>query len=252
MLSALALALACTHSAVQRPSNLEAEHSEPDLVGVRHLVGRGETLFRIAKAYGVPPDELSRANGIEDPRELEVGRELIIPESSSPLAAQGRSTAPERPGPPSAPGARDFTSAQRAPKPALRAPAHRGDLDWPLRGVLYSRFGRKGAEAHDGIDLAAPLGTPIKTARAGTVLYAGTQKGYGLIAIVEHPNGMTTLYAHNRDLRVKTGQAVRQGQVIATVGESGRTTGPHLHFEVRKDGVPVDPLDYLGAVDQRR
>jgi len=117
-----------------------------------------------------------------------------------------------------------------------------------LRGVLYARFGKKGKEPHDGIDLAAPLGTPIKTAGVGTVRYAGEQKGYGLIAIIEHANGLTTLYAHNRDLRVKTGQQVREGQVIATVGESGRTTGPHLHFEVRKDGVPVDPLGHLGAL----
>jgi len=129
-----------------------------------------------------------------------------------------------------------------------RDPNLRGDLEWPLRGVLYARFGRKGKEAHDGIDLAAPLGTPIKAAQPGKVLYAGDQKGYGLIAIIEHSNGLTTMYAHNRDLRVKTGQQVRDGQVIATVGESGRTTGPHLHFEVRKDGVPVDPLDHLGPV----
>jgi murein DD-endopeptidase MepM/ murein hydrolase activator NlpD len=114
--------------------------------------------------------------------------------------------------------------------------------------VLYARFGRKGKEPHDGIDLAAPAGTPVKTAAPGTVLFAGDQKGYGLIVIVEHPSGLITLYAHNRDLRVKTGQKVREGQVVATVGDSGRTSGPHLHFEVRKNGVPVDPLDHLGPV----
>jgi murein DD-endopeptidase MepM/ murein hydrolase activator NlpD len=121
-------------------------------------------------------------------------------------------------------------------------------LDWPLRGVLYGRFGKKGKEPHDGIDLAAPSGTPVKTAQEGKVLYAGEQQGYGLIVIVQHPNGLITLYAHNRDLRVTTGQMVRRSQVIATVGESGRTSGPHLHFEVRVDGKPVDPLDYLGPL----
>jgi murein DD-endopeptidase MepM/ murein hydrolase activator NlpD len=121
-------------------------------------------------------------------------------------------------------------------------------LDWPLRGVLYGRFGKKGREPHDGIDLAAPAGTPVKTAQEGSILYAGEQKGYGLIVIVQHPNGLITLYAHNRDLRVKTGQTVRRSQVIATVGESGRTSGPHLHFEVRVDGKPVDPVDYLGPL----
>jgi murein DD-endopeptidase MepM/ murein hydrolase activator NlpD len=88
----------------------------------------------------------------------------------------------------------------------------------------------------------------VKVAAPGQVLFAGDQKGYGLIVIVEHANGLITLYAHNRDLRVKTGQKVREGQVVATVGDSGRTSGPHLHFEVRKDGVPVDPLEYLGPV----
>jgi murein DD-endopeptidase MepM/ murein hydrolase activator NlpD len=123
-----------------------------------------------------------------------------------------------------------------------------GVLAWPLKGVLYARFGRKGKEPHDGIDLAAPAATPVHTAGPGTVLFAGDQKGYGLIVIVEHDNGLVTLYAHNRDVRVKTNQKVRAGQVVATVGDSGRTSGPHLHFEVRKDGLPVDPLDYLAPV----
>ena len=128
------------------------------------------------------------------------------------------------------------------------APITKGTLDWPLRGVLYARFGKKGNERHDGIDLSAPVGTPVKTAAPGQVLYAGEQRGYGNIVIVEHAGGLVTLYAHNRDLRVKSGQRVRRGQVIATVGESGRTSGPQLHFEVRKDTLPVDPLRFLGAV----
>jgi len=241
------LMVGCAHRTLSSAMRLDAEHSEPDLVDARHVVARGETLYRIAKAHGVAPDALARANGLRDPRELEVGEELIIPESSPPASARGRSVAPERPSPGGLATA-EPNAARPSAKPGSHAPALRGELSWPLRGVLYARFGRKGAEAHDGIDLAAPLGTPIKTAHPGTVLYAGEQKGYGLIAIVEHANGLTTLYAHNRDLRVKTGQQVREGQVIATVGESGRTTGPHLHFEVRKDGIPVDPLDYLGAI----
>ena len=121
-------------------------------------------------------------------------------------------------------------------------------LDWPLRGVLYARFGKKGREPHDGIDLAVPMGTPVKTAQEGEVLYAGEQRGYGLIVIIRHSERLITLYAHNRDLRVKSGQKVRRGQVIATVGESGKTSGPQLHFEVRVDGKPMDPLDYLGPL----
>ena len=121
-----------------------------------------------------------------------------------------------------------------------------GQLQWPLRGVLYARFGRKGKSPHDGIDLAAPAGTPVRTAGEGAVLFAGPQQGYGLLVIIEHAHGLVTVYAHNRDLRVRTGQRIREGQVIATVGESGKTSGPHLHFEVRQDGAPIDPLEILG------
>lgn len=135
------------------------------------------------------------------------------------------------------------TQGSRPPAVAHRSSAQ---LQWPLRGVLYARFGRKGKSPHDGIDLAAPAGTPVRTAGEGAVLFAGPQQGYGLLVIIEHPHGLVTVYAHNRDLRVKTGQTVRDGQVIATVGESGKTSGPHLHFEVRQDGAPVDPLELLG------
>jgi lipoprotein NlpD len=197
-----------------------------------HVVQPGENLFRIALKYGINADELAKENGIDDPRSLGVGATLVIPRAPPP-----RVNKPEP--------AHHVT--RPALKPVLTDPHRKGQLDWPLRGVLYARFGKKGTDAHDGIDLAAPLGTPVKTAAPGHVLYAGEQHGYGLIAIVEHENGLVTLYAHNRDLRVKAGQQVREGQVIATVGESGRTSGPHLHFEVRKEGEPVDPLDYLGA-----
>ncbi|MGZ6163005.1 MAG: peptidoglycan DD-metalloendopeptidase family protein [Myxococcaceae bacterium] len=135
------------------------------------------------------------------------------------------------------------TQGSRPPAVGRRSSAQ---LQWPLRGVLYARFGRKGKSPHDGIDLAAPAGTPVRTAGEGAVLFAGPQQGYGLLVIIEHPHGLVTVYAHNRDLRVKTGQTVRDAQVIATVGESGKTSGPHLHFEVRQDGAPVDPLEFLG------
>jgi murein DD-endopeptidase MepM/ murein hydrolase activator NlpD len=221
-------------------------------------------MFRIARAYGVTVEELAAVNGIKDARSLSAGQELLIPtveaeeEVEEPHlepdvapvsdrggASQGgsRGDLPPRPRPPvRSTGPRGRAGASR-PDPATK-----GMLDWPLRGVLYGRFGKKGREPHDGIDLAAPAGTPVKTAQEGSVLYAGEQKGYGLIVIVQHTNGLITLYAHNRDLRVKTGQTVRRSQVIATVGESGRTSGPHLHFEVRVDGKPVDPVDYLGPL----
>ncbi len=246
------------------PIPLRAAHPEPELLTVRHRVAPGETVFRIARAYGVTVEELTAVNGIKDPRSLSAGQELLIPtvaseeETEEPHLEPEVASAPERGG-----TAQRVGSAELPPRPRSSArptgsrgragasrpePATKGMLDWPLRGVLYGRFGKKGREPHDGIDLAAPAGTPVMTAQEGTVLYAGEQKGYGLIVIVQHPNTLITLYAHNRDLRVKTGQTVRRSQVIATVGESGRTSGPHLHFEVRVDGKPVDPVDYLGPL----
>ena len=240
-------------------------HAEPDLLPqtpgsprgtprITHTVAAGQTLYRIARTYEITVEALMEANGITDPRTLALGQVLVIPGANQKreLVPPGAQEAPEaataerKDAPPPAPE----RPARPEPKKrtgAVALPKGEGVLDWPLRGVLYGRYGRKGSERHDGIDLAAPSGTPVKTARAGTVLYAGEQKGYGKIAIIDHGGGLVTLYAHNRDVRVKTGQKVRDGQVVATVGSSGRTSGPHLHFEVRKDGLPVDPLKYLGA-----
>jgi murein DD-endopeptidase MepM/ murein hydrolase activator NlpD len=221
------------------PVELRSSHDEPDLVGTRHRVAPGETMYRIARTYSLSVEELAAANGIKDPRTLTVGQELLIPHVERPAPAEEPEVA--RPAPKAPPQPRP-TSAKKPP------PATKGLLDWPLKGVLYGRFGKKGKEPHDGIDLAAPEATPVRAAQDGTVLYAGEQRGYGRIVIIQHEGNLITLYAHNKDLRVTTGQKVRRAQVVATVGESGRTSGPHLHFEVRVDGKPVDPLDYLGAL----
>ncbi len=247
-LSALLVSLlgaACVTPHVAKVGNLDQPHREPDLVMVTHQVQKGQTLYRIAKTYGLSVEELMDANQLGDPRELKAGETLVIPGAKEQQAVQGFD-APEPEAPPRV--ATSSAAPEKKPPRTVAVGKGSGVLQWPLRGVLYARFGKKGKEAHDGIDLAAPAGLPVKTAASGSVLFAGEQKGYGLIVIVEHDGGLITLYAHNRDLRVKTGQKVREGQVVATVGDSGRTSGPHLHFEVRKDGVPVDPLDYLGPV----
>lgn len=221
-------------------------HRELDLVvtgDVQHTVEKGQTLYRIAKTYGLTVDALMQANAIDDPRELKVGEVLRIPGAQRPTTRVVEADSPE-PTPPSRP----VVAPERRQPKVVKVGTTNGPLAWPLRGVLYARFGRKGREPHDGIDLAAPAGTAVKTAAPGTVLYAGEQQGYGLIVIVEHAQGLVTLYAHNRDVRVRTGQKVRDGQVVATVGDSGKTSGPHLHFEVRREGKPVDPLEYLGPV----
>jgi murein DD-endopeptidase MepM/ murein hydrolase activator NlpD len=126
-----------------------------------------------------------------------------------------------------------------------------GQMIMPVAGRLSSRFGYRThpisgvRKLHTGLDIAAPSGTPIKAADDGTVVFAGWRGGYGKTLIVSHGNGLATLYAHQSALLVGSGARVGKGQVIGRVGSTGYSTGPHLHFEVRKNGSPVDPLSYL-------
>jgi murein DD-endopeptidase MepM/ murein hydrolase activator NlpD len=123
--------------------------------------------------------------------------------------------------------------------------ASRPRLAWPLRGILYGRYGVRGGQRHDGIDIAAPEGTAVTAAAPGKVIYVGEQAGYGSIVILRHDGGLLTLYAHASAVLVADGQAVRRGEPVARVGQTGRTTGPHLHFEVREGTRPRNPLLYL-------
>jgi murein DD-endopeptidase MepM/ murein hydrolase activator NlpD len=111
--------------------------------------------------------------------------------------------------------------------------------------VLYGRYGVRAGQRHDGIDIAAPEGAPVRAAADGTVIFAGDQPGYGALVIMKHANDLVTLYAHNSRVLVKDGQRVSRGDPIARVGQTGRTTGPHLHFEVRQGTRPRNPLLFL-------
>ena len=119
-------------------------------------------------------------------------------------------------------------------------------MQWPVNGPLASPFGRREGKPHDGIDLAVKEGTPVAAACAGRVAYAGDKlRGYGRLIILAHAGGLATVYAHNSLLLVKEGDAVERGQVISRSGATGHVTAPHLHFEVRRDNRPEDPLKYL-------
>jgi len=122
---------------------------------------------------------------------------------------------------------------------------------WPVVGRISDKFGyrtdpftRKKTN-HEGLDIAAPLGTDIKAAASGKVIYSGRKGSYGNVVILEHEHQIRTVYAHASKLLVKVGQEVKKGEVIAKVGSTGRSTGPHLHFEVLVSGTPVDPLNFL-------
>lgn len=120
-----------------------------------------------------------------------------------------------------------------------------GRFLWPSVGKITSPFGRRGREFHTGIDVAADRGTPIRASNSGTVTFAGRKGSYGNLVIINHGGGFETYYAHASSILVSVGDKVEKGQQIATVGTTGRTTGPHVHFEVRLNGNPQNPLSYL-------
>jgi murein DD-endopeptidase MepM/ murein hydrolase activator NlpD len=134
------------------------------------------------------------------------------------------------------------TASTSGPSPA----ANPGGFQWPVQGPLTSPFGMRWGRLHPGIDIAVPSGTPVHASAAGTVIYAGWESGYGNFVVIDHGGGIATAYGHNTSVAVAVGQHVEQGQVIAYSGSTGFSTGPHVHFEVRVNGNPVDPLGYLG------
>lgn len=180
-----------------------------------HIVRAGETLWGIARRHGLTVDALAHANSLADPNRLHPGARITIPASGSGPAGQ-------------APGR-----------------GRRPDMAWPSRGVVTSRFGFRAKRHHHGIDIAAPAGSPIMAARAGVVRSVGWQSGYGRLVILDHGGGLTTWYGHASKILVRPGQQVAQGETIALVGTSGQVTGPNVHFEVRRNGIPLDPEAFL-------
>jgi murein DD-endopeptidase MepM/ murein hydrolase activator NlpD len=118
-------------------------------------------------------------------------------------------------------------------------------LIWPCDGVVTSGFGMRWGRMHEGIDIGCAYGSPNRAAAAGTVIYAGWLGGYGNLVVVDNGNGLSTAYAHASAILVSVGQRVSQGEAVSLVGSTGHSTGPHLHFEVRINGIAVDPLLYL-------
>ena len=136
---------------------------------------------------------------------------------------------------------------------ALPAPASAIAFAWPVQGRILSAFGaRSNGEQNDGVNIASDYGIPIHAAAAGTVTYAGNElKGYGNLVLIRHDDGYVTAYAHAQNLVVTRGEAVKQGQVIGYVGDTGGVPEPQLHFEIRRGKVPVDPLILLGSQSAR-
>jgi murein DD-endopeptidase MepM/ murein hydrolase activator NlpD len=180
---------------------------------------KGESIATAAGKYGEKEIKarITRENGIETGREIL--EEKVIKQPVTRMVAIGTKPPPPRQG--------------------------TGTFAYPARGKITSGFGRRGQKNHNGIDIALPTGTPVKAADGGTVTFSGRQGTYGYLVIIDHGEGYTSYYGHNSKNLVSKGDKVHKGQTIALSGNTGRSTGPHLHFEVRKFGVPVNPINYL-------
>lgn len=190
----------------------EGYNQEATAEEIIYYVEKGESLWSISREYNVKLEAIIAANSITDASKISAGQQLRIPNV-----------------------------------PGVRSNIY--NFIWPLRGRITSPYGVRvssgSKEFHSGIDISSPTGTNIVAAESGRVSYAGYMRGYGNVIILSHDGGYSTVYAHNSVNLVKKGQYIKKGSVIAKVGRTGNATGPHLHFEVRLSGKPINPLLYL-------
>jgi len=226
--------------------------------GVHHIVQKGQTLFSIGKVYGIRPETLARFNGIKNPSSLQVGRQLWVPNAirvlQVPVIVNNRTaksginkTLPRQKNKSYPKIARKPETSSTKATPSEKSVSVKQNFIWPVKGgVLTSRYGDRDGRMHEGIDIGAKTGTPIRAASSGTVMFSGPgPTGYGLMVIVKHNKEFMTVYSHNSKNYVQKNMKVKKGERVAAVGSTGRSTGPHLHFEVRKATQPMDPLKYL-------
>lgn len=206
--------------------------------GVMHEVKSGDTISKIARLYDASQDDIIEFNNLASAGSISIGQELVIPEGRRPQATfVPPVTTPSNPSTPVV-----TTPVVSTPPPSI--PASGVGYIWPTAAKIVTQyFGVR----HTAIDIAGPIGTPIYAARAGSVIKSqcGYNGGYGCYIIIDHGDGVQTLYAHHSQLFVSVGQQVSQGQTIAAMGSTGRSTGPHTHFEVRVNGVKQNPLSYV-------
>lgn len=221
-----------------------------------YVVGVGETLDQIAEKKGVALDDLLRNNPEVRAYDGQVyaGQVLVVPRdmpkevprpSKRKSVVRVASAVSSEPAVEGADRERSVRATRAKPGPY----ANGMPLSWPVAGetVITSRFGMRWGRLHAGIDIWHPdeWRTPICAARGGVVIEAGARGGYGRLVVIDHGRGVETVYAHLRRILVSAGQTVETGDIIGYMGQSGYTTGVHLHFEVRLHGRPVNPLTYL-------
>jgi len=180
--------------------------------GIIYRVSPGESVGSIARKFDLKTETIMQDNNIEDASSLKIDQKLIL-----------RGAKPE------------FSYQDRLDQKFM----------YPINTRITSYYGPRWGRIHEGLDFAAPMGSPIRAVSSGRVVYSGWATGYGYVVIVEHQKGLRTLYAHNSKLLVSVGESVGKGEVISRSGNTGNSTGPHLHFEVQVNGRPENPLDYI-------
>lgn len=224
-------------------------------MGQNYTVQVGDTLFKIAQQHGTTVQAIAHANNITDPTQLRVGQVLVVEgatavaqnttTSYSPIPAPASDSSPNAvavPAPVSSPTPPPpAASSSVATKTPRASDATLINWGWPTSGTIIQSF----TANTKGIDLEGNVGDPISAAADGKVMYAGNGvRGLGNLILLGHSNGFITAYAHNDSLLVKTGEEIKKGQRIATLGQTD-TTSPRLHFEIRRRGTPVNPMSYL-------
>ncbi len=240
-LTACLLIASCSHDpASVRVTDLR---SPPKVTSGQHVVQRGETLYSIAWLYSRDFRELADNNNIRRPYTIYPGQEInlsvrrrVAVTSSKVPARQSKTSTTQSNSP-----VKKYTAQASSKK---STPFTSGSWQWPANGQIISAYSLK-MPVNKGIDIGGKLGEPVKAAANGEVVYAGSDlSGYGRLIILKHNSSYLSAYAHNKDLFVNEGDSVKAGQKIAEIGSTG-TTEPKLHFEIRRDGKPVDPMGYL-------
>jgi murein DD-endopeptidase MepM/ murein hydrolase activator NlpD len=210
---------------------VETPSPPPERKGVYHVVEKHQTLYRICKTYQVDIREVTSLNKIADPSRIQTGQQIFIPGAKRVLKVEIYI---------------DDVVAESGEKEREKIAYKKHDFIWPVEGQCVDIFEETERRRHQGIDIASPLGTPIKASSSGTVLYSGNMiRGYGNLIILRHSEEFVTLYAHNQVNLVEEGLRIERGQIIGKVGQTGRASGPHLHFEIRRNNKAVDPLVFL-------
>ena len=242
--------------------------AQPPIRGATYVVQSGDTLYGLSRRLGVSVSQLRTNNDLQNDS-LRIGQTLQLGAGATPQTSQQTAYKVPQPLPDANVDTRTTgsipsrESAAKSIKPTgtvniasrateqVKTPSQTGSgaFRWPIRGRVITQFGQpvNGASS-DGIDISVPEGTPIKATENGTVIYSGSElANFGNLILVSHSDGWVSAYAHASANKVKRGETVTRGQVIALSGRSGNATAPKLHFELRKNSKPVDPMKYLSA-----